>query len=502
MTQSGALSKRLACGDLQEVGEALQSQRTQILAHPNGRVAIVGPIVNALPGKMLKALLHGISDTPVIATAIAIRLLTSFRSLLTEPEQRALVTQLPKSHPLRKSWTSGTDGSRVILCLPLSGSFGLTGQRMKEQLEQLSAVEPTIFYSRLHFIDCADESWQPALLESSVKAHRATAVFSLTSTRVQSSVRAVVNDLNLLHFTLNPVSGNNDASQNTWTLNVSPELTVGTAVTDALKELDRRTESPLPLKVAVVTDKPEKSPIVRYLRPYKNSFSGLTFYAAPTKCAQELTPTKCAQESQREWIRLVKRIQQKKDRRDADELLFLDLGPMTLVTFLKYWKNQWVQEIESSKEALPSRPLLYADHRAVSSPNKTFMYEPDTPSTTAIALSNQFTRLAGQYSREVRFLIHIDPLSPHALEFNARVTPHLSSAATHEVITLMEGLRLVDTLIVESRKNAIPILKLNSIVELARSQTAGLTFSQAKKTLPRLRIVRTKDGVFPISEPR
>ena len=66
----------------------------------------------------------------------------------------------------------------------------------------------------------------------------------------------------------------------------------------------------------------------------------------------------------------------------------------------------------------------------------------------------------------------------------------------------MEGLRLVDTLIVESRKNAIPILKLNSIVELARSQTAGLTFSQAKKTLPRLRIVRTKDGVFPISEPR
>ena len=108
MTQSGALSKRLACGDLQEVGEALQSQRTQILAHPNGRVAIVGPIVNALPGKMLKALMHGIRIRPLLRQPSP-RLLTSFRSLLTEPEQRALVTQLPKSHPLRKSTAAQTE---------------------------------------------------------------------------------------------------------------------------------------------------------------------------------------------------------------------------------------------------------------------------------------------------------------------------------------------------------------------------------------------------------
>ena len=35
MKRSGALDKRLACDDLEEVGEALQAQRKQIVKHPN-----------------------------------------------------------------------------------------------------------------------------------------------------------------------------------------------------------------------------------------------------------------------------------------------------------------------------------------------------------------------------------------------------------------------------------------------------------------------------------
>ena len=135
------------------------------------------------------------------------------------------------------------------------------------------------------------------------------------------------------------------------------------------------------------------------------------------------------------------------------------------------------------------------------SPNKNLIYDSKNNPPKVTALGNRFTRLAGRYSEEVRFLIHFDPLSSLALEFAERTTPLLSREATQEVIALTEGLRLMDTLLKESRASGIPILQLGKAVELRRTQTAGLTFSQTKRTLPRLRIARTKDGLFSVLPP-
>lgn len=503
MTKQNVLPKRLRCNNLQEVVDALVTQHAQFTRRTTP-TALQGTdqILAALDGKSLKALVPHLKDNPILQQQIRLRLLSHFLPILSEFDQQSFVSSLPNNHPIRIAWETSPRGNRVLVCLPLTGSFGAVGQMVRTQLIQLQTGKPVLFRSRLEFFDCTDKTWSAEAFDKALSALSARFVLSLTDTALQARLSQHLGSArHITHFTLNPIFPGTVVPSNTWTLNVSPDLLVGTLITDMLVRLNRKKATPLPVRLLLITDPLRRTPIQRYLEQYARSFTGFKTLSVPAECDEELTAKSCASQQQQQWMVLAQKVARLTHQNERFETLYLDLEPESSVSFLKYFASEKAGPSTSPTRSALRRntnsPIIYSNHRPLQAPESQITLRLDEGHPPKRVLRNRYTRLAGAYSNDIRYLVHFNPLSEAGYEFLTSSTDLLGKAPRPEVTTIVESLRLIDVMAQTGRKAEVDrsVKPVRNTV-FQQGHTSGLSVSPKARTLPRLSILVTKDGYF------
>jgi hypothetical protein len=501
MTRRGLLEKRLRCGALEEVVDALVDQQQQFSRDQPTTLQGAEQILAVLDGKKLKALAPRLEHNALLQQQVRLRLLTHFLPSLSESEQSAFISSLPKSHPVRIEWETSPRGNIVLICLPLTGNFGTLGQMVRTQLLQLQTIKPALFNSRLEFFDCTDESWSAEAFDKALNTLGARFVLSLTDGPLQARLsKHLGNAPQITHFTLNPIFPGTVSAHNTWTLNVSPDLLIGTLVTDALTSLKRKKMMPLPVRILLITSPQKRSPVHRYLEQYARSFEGFKALSVPGKCDEGMSTKACSIWQQQKWVAIAKNVVRLTRGNAPFDIVYLDLEPNHSVSFLKYVASAKTGSLTSPREHQPptsERPIVYADHRPLQVPETQFSLRPQGGDLPKRMLRNRYTRLSGQYSNGLRYLVHFNPLSKPAFEYITAVTSVLGKPPRPEVTTLLEALRLMDALTQAGRRqDADNIDEPMRATVFQQGHTSGLSVSPNTRTLPRLSILVTEDGYF------
>lgn len=501
MTKGGLLDKRLRCGALEEVVDALVDQQEQFSRDQPTPLQGADQILAVLDAKTLKALEPRLTNHLLLQQQVRLRLLTHFLPSLSESEQSVFISGLPNSHPVRIEWETSPRGNRVLICLPLTGTFGTVGQMVRSQLTQLQTMKPPLFSSRLVFFDCTDENWSTETFDEALNTLGARFVLSLTDGTLQSRLSTHLGNMpQVTHFTLNPIFPGANSAQNTWTLNVSPDLLIGTLITDALTILNRKKTVPLPVRILLITASNKRSPIHRYLTQYARSFEGFKTLTVPGKCDEALSTKACAIVQQQQWTALAEEAVRLTGSNDPYDILYLDLEPNHSVSFLKYVASAKADALTSQRnhQRLTSqRPIVYSDHRPLNVSETQVSLQPQAEGSLKRVLRNRYTRLSGQYSNGIRYLVHFNPLSTPAFAYTTAVTAVLGKTPRPEVTTLLESLRLMDALTQAGRSSGAG--STNGPVKptmFQKGHTSGLSISPNTRTLPRLSILVTEGGYF------
>ena len=436
------------------------------------------------------------ADTDWLSARFSGALLKRFSAKLSERQQLKLVKSLPKKHPDRAKWQDSNETVKIMLCMPLSGSFGHVGTRIQTELTTLQSKQKDVIKGELIFTDCDPSAWSQNDYLSALKLHKPRFVISSAPQSIQTKLIAIHEESGApYHFTLSRIRRPNLGAKRTWTLTPGPEVLVGTLVKDALQILKREQAAPLPLNLVVLSDSNRNRSIHPLLHTYRKNFSNFQRFRIPENCGRSTKAERqsCSQKQTQQWQALAAKIEAI-NRSDAPiDLIYFDIAPKKIIIALKFMAAERVQYGKSQT----SKPLLYANEAALKEPEGTFVSirKQDTEQIIP-AYTNQFTRLSGEYTEHMKFLVHSDPTDPELQAFTAAAQALLEAPLSPNLHQIVEAIGFVDRLVRSSRERFMPISKLGDQGIHYQLLSAGLKLETGVNALPRFIKMVIRGGRF------
>ena len=290
-------------------------------------------------------------------------LLKHYAHALTLREQLKIAQEFPEGDQALTGWRSGSQHLIISICLPLSGSFGAVGQRLRSELQLVKSSYPELIEASLQFDDCSASQWnaeayrarveqrvQTSVEKSSAHAQSATDnqtaqkphfVMSAASPKIQRQLMKIHrNPKTPYHVSLNRLrsSETKTSPRKTLSLYQEADVLVGTLISDALATLKRRQGRTLPLNFLMITHAEQMQPAGRYLHKHRRHFANYRRMAVPKTCpVKPVTERRaCLAERTAQWVRLVKEVETINRSSSPNEVIFFDVAPKEIVEFLKY----------------------------------------------------------------------------------------------------------------------------------------------------------------------
>ena len=494
--RNGVLHKSTRCYEEYQLSKKLSKFRKEVdLSKEETQRNLLSALRSMKLGE-LTALRSNVLDTPTLKQLVIAATILEHGAVLSGKQQLEFRKEMPTKGWLGAVLQKTKLSSPVVLCLPLTGRAGVVGQQIVETTKAIVKNDVSLSSLRLRWHDCAYEQWNAAHFERLLNEVQPMFLVSAVGPKNRQQFAKVLEKYpETLHITLRSVANARVVGKRNWTLATPPALYIGSLLSDAIKQMKVKASMPLQLRFDLVTTGTELTVSARHLRDYAKTFGVYMQHDAPLDCsvANRQERKQCDLDSESVWRQLTRRLVQTSEE-PLPQVIYLDLPPNQIITFLRYLESTRVA-LEEEGLSTRRRALIYSRASVLEASDALIEEHTSEEGRRVINLSNQFTRSTGSYGFGLRALTHLDPTNREVAQLNSHCTNRFGTPCNIDSVKILETLRLiskVDEHIEKEGELSDEALKKGFSIA---HYTTGLSLGMKSPVLPRLRLlILTKDG--------